>query len=144
MSQVIVDSPTLKPGLETKPPRLRQATFEDYNQIAALQAANGLSVKPREAWLHLWRNNPAYWQRPGWPIGWVLEDESSGRIVGSLENIPCLYRFCGHTYVGAFGRGWAVDVRYRAYALLLLARQLQQPDVDIRLTNTASPRLPPC
>lgn len=126
-------------GQGTKRPALRPASFEDYDQIAALEEANGLSSKPREQWLHLWQNNPAYQQLPGWPIGWVLEDEN-GRIVGSLQNVPCLYRFDGRTYVGGFGRGWAVDVRYRAFSLLLIVRQLQQPNVDVRLTSTASPK----
>ena len=126
-------------GQGTKRPVPRQASFEDYDQIAAVEEANGLSSKPREEWLHLWQNNPAYQQIPGWPIGWVLED-ADGRIVGALQNVPCLYRFDGRTYVGGFGRGWAVDVRYRAFSLLLVVRQLQQPNVDLRLTSTASPK----
>jgi hypothetical protein len=42
--------------------------------------------------------------------------------------------------VGAFGRGWVVDIRYRSLGLLLLASQLRQSNVDLRVTNTASPR----
>jgi len=126
-------------GQVTKRPVLRPASFDDCEQIAAVEEANGLSSKPREEWLHLWQNNPAYQQLPDWPIGWVLED-GEGSIVGSLLNIPCLYRFDGRTYVGGFGRGWAVDVRYRAFSLLLIVRQLQQPNVDLRLTSTASPK----
>jgi len=118
---------------------LRPASFDDYDQIAALEEANGLSSLPREQWLHLWQDNPAYQQLPDWPIGWVFED-GRGRILGSLQNVPCLYRFAGQTYVGAFGRGWAVDVAYRAFSLLLIARQLQQPNVDLRLTSTAGPK----
>jgi hypothetical protein len=126
-------------GPSTQAPFLRQACFDDYDQIAAVQTANRLTAKPRKEWLHLWQGNPAFRHIPDWPIGWVLEDHQ-GRIVGSLENLPCLYRFRGRTLVGAFGRGWAVHPRYRAYALLLLLRQLQQPGVDLRVTNTASPR----
>jgi hypothetical protein len=132
-------SPALQPGHKTKSPVLRLASLDDYDQIAALGAANGLTTKSREQWLHLWRENPAYQQLPGWPIGWVLEDED-GRIVGSLENLPCLYRFGGRTYVGAFGRGWVVNIGYRVFALQLLARQLRQSHVDLHVTNTASPR----
>jgi hypothetical protein len=132
-------SPTLtsETGHNVRRPLLRQAYFDDYEQIAALEAAHGLSTKPQEEWLHLWQNNPAYQQLQDWPIGWVLAD-GDGRIVGVLENIPCLYRFGGRTYVGAFGRGWAVDIRYRAFSLLLLMRQLEQPNVDLRVTTTAS------
>jgi hypothetical protein len=120
-------------------PLLRPASFDDYDQIAAVGVANGLSVKPREQWLHLWQKNPAYQQLPNWPIGWVLEDED-GRIVGSLENVPCLYRFGGRTYVGGFGRAWVVDLRYRPFSLLLMVRQRRQPGVDLRVTTTPSPR----
>ena len=139
MPHTTLASQALEPGIMTKPPLLRLALFEDYDQIAALGAANGLSTQSREQWLHLWRENPAYQQLPGWPIGWVLEDEDE-RIVGALDNVPCLYRFGGRTYVGAFGRGWVVDIRYRAFALLLQVKQRRQPDVDLRLTITASPR----
>jgi hypothetical protein len=128
-------------GQVTKPPVLRPASFSDYDQIAALQEANRSWDKPRETreeWLHLWQNNPAYQQLLDWPIGWVLED--GGRIVGSLLNVPCLYRFAGRTYVGAFGRGWTVDVGYRAFSLLLIMRQLRQPNVDLRVTSTAGPK----
>jgi hypothetical protein len=127
------------PGQVTKRPALRPASFDDYDQIAALEEANGLLSQPREQWLHLWRDNPAYQQLSDWPIGWVFED-ARGRIMGSLQNVPCLYRFAGQTYVGAFGRGWAVDVAYRAFSLLLIASQLQQPNVDLRLTSTAGPK----
>jgi hypothetical protein len=124
---------------DSKParPSVRRASFEDYDQIAAVEASNGLAIKSRQAWMRLWTENPAYRQLPGWPIGWVLETHDH-RIVGSLGNVPCLYRFQRKTYVGAFGRGWAVDSAHRPYALLLLIAQLQQPGVDLRVTNTAS------
>src|SRR5689334_7292844 len=75
---------------KTRRPMLRPASFSDYDQIAALEEAYNPYDKAwetREQWLHLWQNNPAYEQLPGWPIGWVIEDE--GRIVGSLLNVPC-------------------------------------------------------
>src|ERR1700704_5171374 len=114
MLRATADSTELEGRDKTKSPLLRLALLDDYDQITALEAANGLSIKSREEWLHLWRENPAYRQGPDWPIGWVLEG-GDGRIVGALENVPCLYRFDGRTYVGAFGRGWAVDIRYRAF-----------------------------
>jgi len=137
--EVNVPSPALDAGIRVKRPLLRVASFDDYDQIAAVERANGLSVKPREQWLRLWQNNPAFQHVPDWPIGWVLEDENR-QIVGSLENVPCLYRLGGVTYIGGFGRGWAVDERYRSFSLLLIVRQLRQPNIDLRLTTTASPR----
>jgi hypothetical protein len=120
-------------------PLLRPASFDDYDQMAAVEAANGLSIKPREEWLHLWQSNPAYLERPDCPIGWVLE-APNGRIVGCVGNVPSFYRLGGRTYMGTFARGWAVDTKYRAFSLLLLARQLQQRDVDLHVTSTASPK----
>jgi hypothetical protein len=113
--------------------------LDDYEQIRAVQAANGLSTKTREQWLHLWQNNPACWELPGWPTGWVLENEC-GSIVGALENVPCLYRLGGRTYVCAFGRGWAVESAYRVYALQLIVSQMRQPNVDLLITTTAGSR----
>ena len=123
---------------KVKPPALRPASFDDYDQIAAVEAANGLSIKPRDQWLHMWQRNPAYLELRDWPIGWVLEAQD-GRIVGCVENVPCFYRLAGRTCVGAFGRGWAVDPRYRAFSILLMMHQFQQPGVDLRLTTTAGP-----
>jgi len=136
-AELPTELPPTTPRAKSKGPVLREATFDDYDRIAELQGAHGLSVKAREEWLHLWQSNPAY--VPGWPIGWVLE-EANGRIAGALENVPCLYRMGGRSYVAAFGRGWAADLQYRAFAMMLIIRQLQQPGVDLRLTSTASPR----
>jgi hypothetical protein len=54
-------------------PRIREATFNDYSKIAALEIRNGLTTRPFEDWMDVWRSNPAYQQWKGeWPIGWVL------------------------------------------------------------------------
>jgi hypothetical protein len=123
-------------GHVNKRPLLREASFDDYDEIAAVGQANNLPSECRERWLHLWKSNPAYHHVPDWPIGWVLED-SNGRIVGSLLNVPCLYRFAGQTYVGGFGRGWAVNVEYRAFSLMLIMRQVRERKLDLCLTSTA-------
>jgi hypothetical protein len=104
-----------------------------------VQEANGLSTKTREQWVHLWQNNPASSKLPDWPTGWVLESEL-GRVVGAFENVPCLYRLGGRTYVCAFGRGWAVEAAYRLYALQFIVRQMRQTNVDLFLTTTANSR----
>src|SRR5713226_10025167 len=76
-------------------PKLREARFKDYDQIAGLESRFGLAVKPYEEWVHLWQGNPLYRElKTGWPIGWVLEDEG-GKIVGSMGNIPFLYELDG-------------------------------------------------
>ena len=34
---------------------MREARFEDYEQIAALESRFGLAVQPYNEWIHLWR-----------------------------------------------------------------------------------------
>jgi hypothetical protein len=138
-SSVAVPTPATAIRGTVKQPLLRLATFDDYERIRAVQAANGLSTKSYEQWLHLWQNNPAASELPGWPTGWVLENEL-GFIVGTLENVLSLYRLGGRTYVCAFGRGWAVEVAYRVYALQLIVRQMRQANVDLFITTTANSR----
>ncbi|MCU1335678.1 MAG: hypothetical protein JWO19_1259 [Bryobacterales bacterium] len=122
----------------TKPPSIRQACFGDYDQIARLETAVGLTPRPHKRWVDLWENNPAYHVTADWPIGWVLEDQDS-RIVGSIGNIPLLYQLRGRTYLAASFVGWAVDPQYRAFSLMLVAHQLQHPQVDLHLVTTAGP-----
>ena len=119
-------------------PSIRLATFTDYDQIAAVESRHGLTVKSRDQWLALWLNNPAYLEFGDWPIGWVIEDRD-GQIVGSLGNVPTFVYFRGKRYISAAGRGWAVDVRFRALSVMLLACQLRQSGADINVIATPSP-----
>lgn len=117
---------------------IRLANFEDYDQIAAVESRHGLTVKSQDQWLGLWLENPAYIQLVDWPIGWVIED-GSGQIVGSLGNVPTFVYFGGNRYVSAAGRGWAVDVPFRALSVMLLACQLRQGGADMNVIATPSP-----
>src|SRR6266481_1784714 len=109
--------PTTKPR---RGPKLREARFEDYEQIAGLESRFGLAVKPYEEWVHLWQGNPLYRElKTDWPIGWVLEN-GDGKIVGSMGNIPLLYEFDGRGVIVASGRHWVADPAYRSLAILLL------------------------
>jgi len=125
------------------PPKVRQAEFEDYDQIAALQLRNGLTMRSREDWMALWNGNPAYEASAGrWPIGWVLEAED-GEIVGSIGNLPFVYQFRGRDLLVASPCGWAVDPQYRTYSLLTLGRFLKQKEVDLFLFTTVGPKAAP-
>jgi hypothetical protein len=116
---------------------LREARFQDYQAIAALEAAQGLVSKPADEWRRLWAGNPCYREiGPRWPIGWVLEDGE--RIVGCLTNIPLSYTFRGRKLLAAAGRGWSVEDQYRGYALLLMDEYFRQENVDLFLTNTVN------
>ena len=117
-------------------PSVREASFGDYQQIAALQTRNGLSTRPRREWTALWQGNPAYERdRHRWPIGWVLESEP-GRIVGSIGNLPSAYLWKGELIRAATECDWAVDPEYRPFSLLLMQRIVNQPNADLLLTTT--------
>lgn len=117
-------------------PALREARLEDYEQIAQLESSVGLTPRPRDRWTDLWRANPACVR--DWPIGWVLED-SAGRIVGSIGNIPAEYHLHGRRYLAATLIGWAVDPQYRAFSLMLVAHARQHPGAALQMVTTAGP-----
>jgi len=118
--------------------RLREASFEDYVQIAALESRYGLEIVSFERWRHIWLSNPAHRDlQPRWPIGWVIEDEKR-QIVASIGNIPLLYELAGKRILTVSGRAWVADLRYRSKALALLDRVIDQPNVDLYVNNTVN------
>jgi hypothetical protein len=121
----------------------REASFEDYPQIAALQVQNGLATRSYEDWVSLWKWNPVYKQLGGrTPIGWVLQKEG-GQIVGSIANIPLAYHFGGRELYAAAAGGWVVDSGYRGHSMSLLASFTRQKDVDLFVSTTVSSRSEP-
>lgn len=118
-------------------PKLREASFKDYEQVASLESRHGLAKgKSYEEWSHLWLGNPLYRELQGdWRIGWVLEDENN-QIVGSMGNIPLLYEFEGRRILAASGRSWVAEPTYRSASLLLLDHVINQRGVDLYLNNT--------
>jgi hypothetical protein len=119
-------------------PALREASFEDYDAIAALERRNGLKSRSREDWMRFWTENPVYRSLgSAFPIGWVLEDEESGQVVGTLSNVPLPYTLNGRHILAATGRGWAVDPAYRAFAPLLLDEYFNQ-NADLLLSTTVN------
>lgn len=120
------------------PPQLRPARFDDYPQIERLEASHGLLTLPDRDWRALWLDNPLR-DRLGdaWPIGWVLEDES-GRVVGSLTNIPTLYVHRGRELVAVTGRAWVVAPEYRGVALWLMDEYFNQEGADLFINTTVN------
>jgi hypothetical protein len=126
---------TKNPGRGTK---LREASFGDYEQIAALESRYGLGILGPEPWRHIWQTNPGYRDLGrSWTIGWVIEDEK-GQIVASIGNIPLPYELAGRKILAVSGRAWVADLAYRSKALSLLDRVINQPNVDLYLNNTVS------
>ena len=137
--QLDVEPAPLKNGPGSKPvrPRFREATFEDYPQIAALESRYGLLPKNYEEWKHLWTQNPLWCRFKQWPIGWVCENEHD-EIVGSIGNIPLQYEFDHRPVVVATSRGLVVDEGYRPYCFPLLASFFGQSNVDLFLNTTVN------
>ncbi len=125
-------------------PRIREATFDDYPLIAALQKRSDLGIRPFEDWKAVWSANPVYQDRfRRWPIGWVLEGEN-GEIGGSISSVPFVYRLGGRDLVAAAACAWAVDPAYRPWALTLLDKLSHQAEADFCITTTAGPSSEPC
>jgi hypothetical protein len=128
--------PKALPTRRGRGPKLREAYFEDYEQIAGLETRFGLTAKPYPEWADLWQGNPLYRElKPDWPIGWVLEDED-GKIVGSMGNIPFLYELDGRKILVASGHSWVADLAYRSASLFLLDNVIRQRYIDLYLNNT--------
>ena len=124
------------PEKKLAPVQLREASLEDYAQIAELESRCGLREKNLEQWKHLWVNNPAYSQlAKNWPVGWVLEDLDR-KIVGYIGNIPLTYEFQGKKLLAATSHAWVVDPPYRSYSILLLDYFFAQTNVDLYLTTS--------
>lgn len=124
-------------------PILREASFDDYEEIVSLQFRNGLSARSRSHWTSLWTDNPVFQKRTASsPPGWVLESPQR-RIVGYVGNLPLAYRFRGRDVCAATPHSWAVDSDYRRYSIGLLDRFLSQTKVDLLVFATVNPASEP-
>jgi hypothetical protein len=118
--------------------RVREARFEDYGGIAALEERYGLFTTPEADWRRRWQDNPAIQgESEPWPIGWVIETEAE-KIVGFFGNIPMAYEIDGERVLAAATNSWVVDDDHRGQALNLLSRFLAQPGVNLFLSTTAN------
>jgi hypothetical protein len=116
---------------------IRKADFTDYDAIMELYECNGLTTWPYEDWVKVWTKNPCHQATESAPIGWVLEDRSTG-IVGTLSNILMPYELNSQPVSVAASSGWVVDRDYRTFGLLLVSRFMQQKSVDLLVTTTAN------
>lgn len=118
-------------------PRIREASFDDYDQINELERRFDLRSKPFEEWQYLWTGNPVYRSIGHWPIGWVIEDENR-QIAGYMGNLPQLYEFQSKTILTASARAWVVDAPYRVYSTFLLDKFFHQESVGVYLNTTVN------
>jgi hypothetical protein len=111
--------------------------FDDYENVRALLSDHAMECPPFDHWRHRWVDNPL-WQRFGSasPIGWVLET-AAGKIVGSMETVPILYKFQGSDLIAGASAAWCVKASYRGYALQLIDEYFNQ-SVDLFMSTTVS------
>ncbi len=113
--------------------KVREASFDDYEQIEVLSRRYGLETKSFDDWAHLWKENPL---GEGWPMGWVLESPDQ-KLGGYLGNVPLAYQFQGRSLKAAATHLWVVEESARRHSILLLNRFLNQK-ADLVLNTTAS------
>ena len=118
--------------------KFREARFDDYEQICAVQSRNGLGTKSREEWEHFWLGNPLYQKMAKWPIGIVGENQHS-EMVACLASIPLSYYFRGREISAATGWGMAVDPPYRGNTIFLMRRFLNPRTAELFIDASARP-----
>jgi hypothetical protein len=136
MTLELHDSPA---PAQLDPPEMRPARFEDYSQITRLEASHEMFTRSEQDWRAMWESNPL-WPRlkDNWPIGWVLED-SAGKIVGSIVNVPVAYQFRGRDLLCAVGRAWVCENAYRGFAMLLMDEYFSQAGADLFINTSVGP-----
>jgi hypothetical protein len=130
------DDLRFQPASGLAPAKVREASFSDFNAVAALKQRWGLGADSFENWERLWRQNPALTDsKSNRPIGWVLE--ANGVVVGYLGNISLLCRYGDRTLTAATSHGLVVEPSYRAVALSLVATFFRQKAVDLFISTSA-------
>jgi len=119
-------------------PKIREASFEDYEGVVALQLRNGLATRSYSEWLALWKGNPAYEQlgRQS-PIGWILESPQ-GEVGGFIGNLSLAYQWKGRQLHASSAYSWTVDQQHRGYSMALLDCFLRQNNVDLFVCTTVN------
>lgn len=110
---------------------IREASFDDFKGIQALEARYGMEPKETEAWQHLWKDNPAISEsKQPWPIGWVIEDDNK-KVVGYYGSIPMAYDLGGRRIFAAAGSSFVVDLAHRKHSISLAKNFFRQKYADI-------------
>ncbi len=117
---------------------VREATLGDFEAICQVKQRNGLEPGSYSHWSRLWNENP-FRSELQVPVGWVLENKTQG-IVGTFSNILRMYIFNNEPVRAAIPSTWAVDRPFRFAASYPAAEFLAQKNIDLFITNTASPR----
>ncbi len=117
--------------------RVRCANVDDLPAILDVSVRNGLTAFDPDLRRRWWLSHPFRSELEQVPMGWVLENES-GRIVGTMTNVPMLYELEGRPLKCAIASSWAVDPDYRRSSLLLTMSYFAQGHVDLLLNGSAN------
>jgi hypothetical protein len=132
------ETPPPRGSVAPKPPELRCARLDDYQQIQRLGLLHSLDVPAYDDWSALWLDNPLRGRsREDFPIGWVLE-LPDGEIVGTMGTVRSRYTCRGNDLVAAVSRAWFVAAPYRGFALQLMDEYINQPGADLFINNAVS------
>jgi hypothetical protein len=130
------DDSRFQPASGLAPAKVREASFLDFNAVAALKTRWGLVADSFENWERLWRQNPALIDsKCDRPMGWVLE--ANGVVVGYLGNISLLCRYGDRMLNTATSHGLVVEPSYRAVGLSLISAFFRQKSVDLFVSTSA-------
>ena len=116
---------------------IREMHVGDFEAVATVSRRNGLAPGGRDEWLRFWEENPFRGELGGLPMGWVIDD-GTGKVVGTLRNIPMVYELDGRRLRTAAASSWAVDSSHRGHSLALVARFFGQDGIDLLLNTSAN------
>ena len=116
---------------------LREARFEDLEQVAELLRAGAMAAATDEVWQHLFTKNPALEGADPRPApGWVLQRGDD--IGGYIGNLVQRYRYGDRDLLVASATNFIVREDWRGQSLKLVAAYSKQ-DIELLINSTASP-----
>ena len=118
--------------------KIEKVHFEDYHEIVKLNDKNNLINLERPDWENLWKKNPYLENNKiEWTIGWKLTNENK-ELEGLILNIPFIFKHKKQEILAAVCSNYVINKNYRTHSLKLRHLFLNQPNVDLYITNTAN------
>ena len=118
--------------------KIEKVHLDDYHEIVKLNDKNNLISLERLDWENLWKKNPYLENNKiKWTIGWKLLNENK-ELEGLILNIPFIFKHKKQEILAAVCSNYVINKNYRAHSLKLRHLFLNQPNVDLYITNTAN------
>lgn len=114
---------------------LREANYNDYNEVKKLHFRNNIKILDKLEWMNFWKKNPLINNNKNkFPIGWVLV--KNNEIIGFLGNIVKEYYLKDKKLLVACSHAWVVDKKYRLNSFRLINIFFSQKNIDLFITST--------